>query len=159
MLEPDKLTSYLSGLSNDQIRDMLAKLDRTNQGHSMFRGVAHDLSNASQALSMGAPAVQAGDIEAEKWLSMTHWVDEKMNRAAAVARDFGTLGADEEHPVSVHEVVSTVFDWQQLQRAQPVGNIQCQMAPHMRPVRASDRRLRQILLALIANSKESIEDQ
>jgi C4-dicarboxylate-specific signal transduction histidine kinase len=159
-MELDRLKSHLSGLSHDQLLDMLVKLDRTHQGHSLFRGVAHDLSNASQALSMGAPAVQAGEIEPEKWLAMTGWVDEKMNRAAAVARDFGTLGADEERPVLVQEILNTANDWQQLQRAQPVGQISCKAPLDLPPVRASDRLLRQILLALIANAKEAaVENQ
>jgi C4-dicarboxylate-specific signal transduction histidine kinase len=108
---------------------------------------------------MGAPAVQAGDIEADKWLAMASWVDEKMNRAAAVARDFGTLGVDEERAILVQEILSTVFDWQQLQRAQPVGQIRLNAAKDLPPVRAAERRLRQILLALIANSKEAVDQQ
>ncbi len=159
MLLPETLTSYLSGIHGRQLDDLLIMLDRTNQGHSMFRGIAHDLSNASQALCMGAPAVQAGDIEPDKWLAMTRWVDEKMNRAAAVVRDFGTHGEDEDRPVLVQEVLSVTHDWQQLQRAQPVGHIQWNASPDLLPVRASDRRLRQVLLALISNAKEAVGEQ
>jgi C4-dicarboxylate-specific signal transduction histidine kinase len=159
MLEPERLTSYLTGLSDRQLGGLLVMLDRTNQGHSMFRGVAHDLSNASQALSMGVPAVQTGDIELEKWIAIARWVDEKMNRAAAVVRDFGTHGEDEERPVLVQDVLGVTHDWQQLQRAQPVGQIRWDASPDLRPVRVSDRRLRQVLLALIANAKEAVGEQ
>lgn len=159
MLEPEMLTHYLSELHDRRLDDFLVMLDRTNQGHSMFRGVAHDLSNASQALCMGAPAVQAGDIEPDKWLAMTRWVDEKMNRAAAVVRDFGTHGEDEQRPVLVQELLCVAHDWQQLQRAQPVGQIHWNSPPVLFPVRASERRLRQILLALIANAKEAVDEQ
>jgi C4-dicarboxylate-specific signal transduction histidine kinase len=157
MLDPEALTFHLSGLKEGQLQDLLAVLDRSNQSHSMLRGVAHDLSNVSQALSMGAPAVLAGEIEAEKWLAMTSWVDDKMNRATAVLRDFGAQRVDEERSVLVHEVLRTAHDWQQLQRAQPIGHISWHASPDLPPVRASDRRLRQILLALIANAKEAID--
>ena len=159
MLGPEKLAAYLSTLTDRQLHDMLVTLDRTHQGHSMFRGVAHDLSNASQALCMGAPAVHSGDIDPDKWLAITSWVDDKMNRAAAVVRDFGTHVEDQEYPVLVQEILSVVNDWQQLQRVQPVGHIHLEASPDLRPVRASERRLRQILLGLLANAKESVGEQ
>lgn len=157
MLDPEELALHLSGLKEIQLQDLLVVLDRSSQGNSMLRGVAHDLCNVSQALSMGAPAVQAGEIEAEKWLAMTSWVDEKMNRAAAVLRDFGAQGGDEERSVLVHEILRTTHDWQQLQRAQPIAHLRWHASQDLPPVRASDRRLRQILLALIANAKEAMD--
>lgn len=158
MSEPEKLTSPLTELSAQQLQDYVITLDRACQGHSVFRGLAHDLSNISHVLSIGSYA-EGEAMEPEKWLSMTRWMEEKLNRAVEILRDFGTPIDAEERPVVVEEILTAVHQWQPLQRAQSEIPVQLYVAEGLAPVRASPGRLRQIILSLIANAKEAMGGQ
>jgi C4-dicarboxylate-specific signal transduction histidine kinase len=159
MSDPEKLTSPLSKLSAQQLQDFVITLDRACQGHSVFRGLAHDLSNISHVLSIGSYAEEGEAIEPEKWLSMTRWMEEKLNRAIEILRDFGTPIDAEEQSVIVEEILTAVHQWQPLQRVQSEIPVQLHVAEELAPVRASPGRLRQIVLSLIANAKEAMGGQ
>lgn len=145
--------------SRPPVQELWATLDRANQGRSIFRGVAHDLSNASQAFTTGMAGDLHGEIDLEKWSLVIRWMELKLNRSIAILRDFATGLTEEEGPVLVHEVLDSAHGWQVLQRSQAETPVRLDVDRDLAAVRASGSRLRQIVLALIANAKEALGGQ
>ena len=159
MSQQAEAASYIAQLDRGQFHDLLMTLDRASLGHSLLRGAAHDLSNASQVFSLNVPGGEQDSLGDNDLSSMSTWVTEKLSNTISMLRDFAVGLREEETPTLMQEVLGTAHRWQQLQRAQPSVPVQLEVEPDLFPVRGSDSRARQLILALIANAKEAMEGQ
>lgn len=157
MSAAEEIAAYLASPNAPGWHELLTILDRASLGHSILRGIAHDLSNASQVLHLHTPEPTADGPVTAANESLMHWVDVKLNRTITILRDFATGLSDDERPVLVDDIVLDVQAWQEFQRAQPPIRVRTEVTPGLNPVRASESRLRQALLAVVANAKEAMQ--
>lgn len=123
---------------------------------SLLRGVAHDLSNASQVFALNPSGDDSDRHDSDVWQSTAQWVSQKLSRAITILRDLATIHPSDEAPVIVNDVITTIHEWQTYQKPQPPVPVTLELVPDLAPVRASEGRLRQVLLELIANAKEAV---
>jgi C4-dicarboxylate-specific signal transduction histidine kinase len=153
------LISEPKGLSDRQdLCDLLTSLDRSTVWRSLFRGVAHELSNTSQVFTLNDPTDFTDHETAAEWKSTIEWATDKLTSAITVLREFAKVQGATGVPVIVADVITTVQYWQRYQRAQPPVPMRVEIASDLPPIDASESYLRQVLLALIANAKEAVGD-
>jgi C4-dicarboxylate-specific signal transduction histidine kinase len=152
------LTASETLATREDLCDLLTALDRTTVWRSLFRGIAHELSNTSQLFTLNNPAFLTDQEIATEWSSTVEWATDKMTAATAVLRDFARTQEMSESPVLVGDLIATIEDWQRYQKGQPPVPVRVDTARGLPPVRASETYLKQVLLALVANAKEAIGD-
>ncbi|KPJ96034.1 MAG: hypothetical protein AMS18_01755 [Gemmatimonas sp. SG8_17] len=143
-------------LSAGELHEVLITVHGAALSRSLLRGVAHDLSNASQVFSLNTSGDDSDSHDSDAWQSTAQWVSQKLSRAIALLRDFATVHPPDEAPVVVNDVITTVHEWQTYQKPQPPVPVRLELVPGLAAVRASEGRLRHVLLELIANAKEAV---
>lgn len=121
-------------------------------------GIAHELSNALQALVLVRSTAHDPGLDDADLRQALDTVTERLTEAVTALRELSRPPMSETRPVIVRDLLQTVDQWQRYQKLLPRVPVRFDVAPDLPAVRADERRVRHALLALITNAKEAVAD-